>query len=243
MNLLPSSLLLLTLLHRTTPQTITGTYLPLAYTITYPQPEFLYERITQKNEHLTSSVYVVEGNELKAAIMIEGPVAPIDVDLNTEQEHSGVELQKFIARYEKGEQKKMFDNDIKPIVFTEMIDFEEEMERYDDVPAGGISEEEIRQMKMEQEERERRLQMQKREEMVARQGARREHVLQQQVENEFEYDDDFVKLQMEKKGDKRGGLERKRREDAPQQRRRLLEEEIFAGEAYEKTFLIESPGW
>jgi hypothetical protein len=30
----------------------------------------------------------------------------------------------------------MFDNDIKPIVFTEMIDFEEEMERYDDVPAG-----------------------------------------------------------------------------------------------------------
>ena len=92
MNLLPSSLLLLTLLHRTTPQTITGTYLPLAYTITYPQPEFLYERITQKNEHLTSSVYVVEGNELTAAIMIEGPVAPIDVDLNTEQEHSGVEL-------------------------------------------------------------------------------------------------------------------------------------------------------
>lgn len=85
--------------------------------------------------------------------------------------------------------------------------------------------------------------MQKREEMVARQGARREHVLQQQVENEFEYDDDFVKLQMEKKGDKRGGLERKRREDALQQRRRLLEEEIFAGEAYEKTFLIESPGW
>ena len=67
-------------------------------------------------------------------------------------------------------------------------------------------------------------------------------MLQQQVENEFEYDDDFVKLQMEKRVDKRGGVERKRREDVPQHRR-LLEEEIFAGEAYQKTFLVESPGW
>ena len=242
MNLLSISLLLITLLRRTTSQTITGTYLPLAYTITYPQPECLYERITQKNEHLTSSVYVIEGNELKAAIMIEGPIAPISVDLNTDKEHSGVELQNFITRYEKGEQKKMFDKDITPIIFAEMIDFEEEIERYDDIPPGGLSKEEIREMEMEQEERERRLEVQKRAEMVARQGARREHVLQQQVENEFEYNDDFVKLQMEKRVDKRGGVERKRREDVPQHRR-LLEEEIFAGEAYQKTFLVESPGW
>jgi hypothetical protein len=174
--------------------------------------------------------------------MIEGPIAPISVDLNTDKEHSGVELQNFITRYEKGEQKKMFDKDITPIIFAEMIDFEEEIERYDDIPPGGLSKEEIREMEMEQEERERRLEVQKRAEMVARQGARREHVLQQQVENEFEYDDDFVKLQMEKRVDKRGGVERKRREDVPQHRR-LLEEEIFAGEAYQKTFLVESPGW
>jgi hypothetical protein len=160
-------------------------------------------------------------------------VAPIDVDLETEEEYSGHELQTQLDRYAK-EGIKMFQDSVEPIHFAEVIDFESEVEMYDDAPEGGYSEEQIKQMEMEQEERERRLEMRKREEYVARRDARREHELQQQVEQEFEYDDDFVKLQMEK--GKKGGKEAGRG-------RRLSEGVLTAGEPFEKTFLVKTPGW
>lgn len=69
-------------LSHTTTQADTATYLPLAYTIQSGQEECLYERITERNEHLTSSVFVLSGEELQAAIVFEGPVAPVDLDLS-----------------------------------------------------------------------------------------------------------------------------------------------------------------
>eukprot|EP01082_Thalassiosira_pseudonana_P001925 g2255.t1 g2255 contig11:1028774-1029690(-) len=83
------------------------TYLPLSYTIPYHQEECLYERIATPGEHLTSSVFVVSGEELRAAVLIEGPVAPADFDLQNEHLGGGTELQKFLERYAK-EGMKMF---------------------------------------------------------------------------------------------------------------------------------------
>jgi hypothetical protein len=235
MNLLSNLLLLFSILPTITSQ-LTGTYLPLAYTIS-KTPECLYERISSSSEHITGSVFVFDGSELKALVAIEGPVAPIDIDLETDKEYSGHELQMAIDRYNK-EGTKAFGDDIDLIRFAQLVDFESEEEMYDDAPEGGLSEEQVREMEMEQEERERRLEMEKRKEMVAKRDARREHQLQEQVEREFEYDDDFVKLQMEK-GKKRG-VERKRKEDRG---RRLTEVQLMAGEPYQKTFLVKSPGW
>lgn len=172
--------------------------------------------------------------------MLEGPVAPIDIDLETEEEYSGHQLQTQLDRYAK-EGSKMFQDNLKPIHFAEIIDFESEVEMYDDAPEGGFTEEQIKQMEMEQEERERRLEMQKREEYVARRDARREHELQKQVEEEFEYDDDFVKLQMEK--GKKGGAQGRRLSEEDGRGRRLSEGVLMAGEPFEKTFLVSTPGW
>ena len=77
---------------------------------------------------------------------------------------------------------------------------------------------------------------------------RSEHVLMNQVEKEFDYDDDFVKLQMKKREgremDRRAPPERKRREEQQPRGRRLQEETpLVAGEPYQKTILIKSPGW
>ena len=231
---LPSTLLLLAPLIAPTRSQTAGFYLPLAYTIS-KTPECLYERIASSKEHLTALAFVTDGSELKALITLDGPVAPVDIDMNTEKEFTGHELQMALDRYAK-EGPKMFEGDVKSIRFAEVIDFESEVEMYDDAPEGGLSEEQVRQMEMEQEERERRMEEQQREEMVARRNARREHVLQEQVEKEFEYDDDFVKLQMADGG--RGN--RKKREDRG---RRLSEEVLMAGEPFEKTFFVQSPGW
>ena len=237
MNLLSSILLFINTLILLTSAQITGTYVPIAYSVS-KSPECLYERVTA-SEHLTASVFVVEGSELKALVAIDGPVAPIDIDLQTEKEYSGHELKSALDRYDK-EGIKMFGHEVEPIRFAEVVDFESEVEMYDDAPEGGWSEEQVRQMEMEQEEREKRLEMQKREEYVARRDARREHQLEQQVEKEFEYDDDFVKLQMDKKG-KKG---RRLSEEVDGDRgRRLSEGVLMAGEAFEKTFLVKTPGW
>lgn len=163
-------------------------------------------------------------------------MAPVDIDLETQAEYSGHELQMALDRFVK-EGSKMFQGDVEPIAFAEVIDFEYEAEMYDDASNGKFTEEQIREMEMEQEERERRLEMQRREEYVARRDARREHELQKQVEQEFEYDDDFVKLQMEKKGNRGRRLSEKDRG------RRLSEGVLMAGEPYEKTFLVKTPGW
>ena len=232
-KLLPTLLLLASLFTPTQSQT-PGFYVPIAYTIS-KTPECLYERIASSKEHLTALAFVTDGSELKALVTVEGPVAPVDIDMVTEKEFTGHELQMALDRYAK-EGLKMFEGAVKPIRFAEVIDFESEVEMYDDAPEGGLSEEQIRQMEMEQEERERRMEERQREEMVARRNARREHVLQEQVEKEFEYDDDFVKLQMADGGRRN----QKKREDRG---RRLSEEVLMAGEAFEKTFFIRSPGW
>ena len=210
-------------------ETVTGTYLPIAYQVS-KTPECLYERISSSSEHLTGSVFVLDGSELKAIVTIDGPVAPVNIDLETEEKFSGAELQKAINRYEK-EGKEVFNNGKESIQFAEVIDFEHEMMYDDDAPEGG---EDIHEMELEQEERERRLEKQNREEMVGRRDARREHALVEEIDKEFEYDDDFVKLQMEE-----GGIKRGRHEDS----RRLSEEILVAGEPYQKTFLVTSPGW
>lgn len=58
-----------------------ATYLPISYSIPYGKEECLYERITEPNEHLTASVFVLNGEELRAAMVFEGPVAPVDLDV------------------------------------------------------------------------------------------------------------------------------------------------------------------
>lgn len=233
MNLFSTIITLLLVIESASSEaTATGTYIPLAYQVS-KTPECLYERISSSSEHLTGSIFVLDGSELKALLTIDGPVAPVTIDLEAEEKFSGAELQKAIDRYEK-EGNELFNNGKESIQFAEIIDFEHEMMYDDDAPEGGFSGEDIHEMEMEQEERERRLEMQKREEMVGRRDARREHALVEEIDKEFEYDDDFVKLQMEEGGRKTG-----RHKDS----RRLSEEILVAGEPYQKTFLVTSPGW
>lgn len=189
---------------------------------------------------MTSSVFVVSGEELRAAVLIEGPVAPADFDLQNEHLGGGAELQKFLERYAK-EGMKMFASgehgdimqNVRPVRFTEMLDFEAEEEVYDDA----VAEQELPPLHAGGGGRNRHTE----EKAVAADDyeRRREQKLKRQVEEEVEFDDDFVKLQMERRN-KRGGAGGRER----QQRRRLQEQAtLMAGEPYQKTIEVQSPGW
>ena len=145
-RLLVSALPILSLLLQPASGTIAA-YLPISYTIPFGQEECLYELITKPDEHLTASVFVLSGEELRSAIVFEGPVAPVDLTLTTDT-NSGKKLKSFISMYDK-QGTKMFVNgkygesmlNVKPVRIAEMIDFEEEEEDfYDDYE---MSEEEI----------------------------------------------------------------------------------------------------
>lgn len=122
-----------------------ATYLPISYSIPYGKEECLYERITEPNEHLTASVFVLNGEELRAAMVFEGPVAPVDLDVYSAKKKAGRngsgghELTQYTNRYDR-EGVKMFvkgkygDNmmNVKPVRIAELVDFEEEEEDYFD---------------------------------------------------------------------------------------------------------------
>ena len=140
------ALLLLCLLLLPTP-TLCATYSPLAYDIPAGTEECLYERIGSPNEDLTASVFVLSGDELRCAIVLEGPVAPVDIDPDdseqikkgSKHQSVGKELKNYLTRYDK-EGMKTFVNkkysasmtDVKPVRIAEMVDFEEEEEDYFD---------------------------------------------------------------------------------------------------------------
>jgi len=120
----------------------TASYLPLSYTIPYGTVECLYEHMSLTNEPLTASIFLSSGEELRAAIVLEGPVAPADLDFDARKSKkkgdSGAELKRYLDRYEK-EGTSMFtkgkwDNmvNVKPVHIAEMVDFEEEEEDFMD---------------------------------------------------------------------------------------------------------------
>jgi hypothetical protein len=141
--LLPSLLLLLSQYPSTaeTLSTVTGTYVPLSYPLKPNEGECLYERIVQPNEDLTASVFVNAGDDMRAIIIFEGPVAPIDLDFfdNTNSHNSinkgsgghGAIMAGYITRY-KAEGSKMFVNgkfgdsmmNVQPLSHHTLVDFE-----------------------------------------------------------------------------------------------------------------------
>jgi hypothetical protein len=246
-----------------------ATYLPLSYTIPATTTECLYERIIAPHEHITSSIFILSGEELRATYIFEGPVAPpIDIIGGV---GASQELQKYIATYNK-QGMKMFVNgkygdgmvNVIPIQIQGVVDMEEEVEDYQDDTT-----EEMRHL----EETERHYRLHNKEE-VDEEGRRYEQMrhememmkhdhpemddyaiaheerLKQQMEEEAEMDDDFVRLQMDHEAHARrdggGPPERKRMEDAQrqqQQGRRLQEAGMVPGEPFQKTVTAESPGW
>ena len=118
--------------------TVTGTYVPLSYPIQPNEGECLYERISQPNEDLTASVFVNTGEDMRAIIILEGPVAPIDLDffddnslVSAKGVGHGAILAGYIARYD-AEGSKMFvdgkfgDNmmNVRPLSHHVLVDFE-----------------------------------------------------------------------------------------------------------------------
>ena len=275
---------------------ITHTYLPLSYTIPSGQQECIYERITEPNEHLTSSVFVLGGEELQAAIVYEGPVAPVDLDLGvkTGKSPTGSELQRYLTRYDK-EGTKMFVKgkfgdsmlNVKPIRIAELINFEEEEEDY--IDDYFLSDRERREynehhdMEHQHEpppphespkKKMKKRDLQRDERHMPRRGSKedsqeeeeeydddfvkaREEMRLEHLRKEAELDDDFVKLQMNHERHAKPEMDnegpRRRRinnnsEDVEERRgrdhRRLREEiKLVAGEPYQKTIKVESPGW
>lgn len=67
---------------------------PLQYTIPQRATECLYDTL-DADEHVTLSVFITSGAELKATAIFEGPVAPPDAT-------SGVDIQNFVKKYQMG---------------------------------------------------------------------------------------------------------------------------------------------
>eukprot|EP00573_Skeletonema_grethae_P001431 CAMPEP_0201685928 /NCGR_PEP_ID=MMETSP0578-20130828/562_1 /ASSEMBLY_ACC=CAM_ASM_000663 /TAXON_ID=267565 /ORGANISM="Skeletonema grethea, Strain CCMP 1804" /LENGTH=266 /DNA_ID=CAMNT_0048169913 /DNA_START=284 /DNA_END=1081 /DNA_ORIENTATION=+ len=219
-------------------QSSSKTNLPLSFTIPSSTTECLYEHITEPHEHITSSLFLLRGDELRAAYTMEGPVAPVDITTN------GRELQKYISIYNQ-QGTRMFVNgrygdsmvNVVPVLVSGVVDMEAEVEDYEDDVLEEMErmEEMERQMKnnnnndnykhhhrQEVNEEGQRYQEMKRdmEEMKEHHPDMddyeivREEKLKRQVEEEAMMDDDFIKLQMNHEahgGGNRGGGGRGRR--------------------------------
>jgi len=223
-----------------------STYLPLSYTIPTSTTECLYERITTPHEHVTSSLFLVSGQELTAAYTFEGPVAPVDIESN------GRELQKYISIYNQ-QGTRMFVNgrygdsmmNVVPIQISGIVDMEGEMEDYMDDTTEEM--ERMREMERQRNTPSNRYQQHHKDE-VDEEGQRyqemkrdmeerrrdhpdlddytiaHEEQLKRQVEEEAMMDDDFIKLQMDheahnngNRGGGRGGGRRLQEVDQQQQ--------------------------
>ncbi|KAL3810013.1 hypothetical protein ACHAXA_006128 [Cyclostephanos tholiformis] len=262
----------------------TGTPLTLSFPI-HPGPgECLYERMIRPGEHLTGSVLVTSGSDMKVVVKLEGPVAPVDLDLFHDDEDErlsrrdgsdmrGSLLMGYISRYDVEGFGMFVDGrfgdgmmNVRPIRVSDYVDFEEAMEEEEEEEEGGggwgggdrppgrrrvpSGEEGIVEVD---------------DAYLAREEANIEH-----LHREAEVDDDFVKLQIRNLkpapvasatdvpddghrdggDDSEGGEGRKIPPPPPRRkrnggRRRRLTETIRppAGEPYERTVVIESPGW
>ena len=243
------------------------TYLPISYSIPYGSEECIYERVERRGEHLTSSIFLVAGEELRAAFVLEGPVAPIDTDLNSKRKSAGgQELQSYLSRYEK-EGVNLFVNfksdtmiNVKPIRIAEMLDFEDEEEDYFDDQTISDAEREAFNAEHDIEHQHRQHEPHFQHERGRRRDEEhhgddeepdhydddytlmKEEALRRQVQEEAEYDDDFVKLQMDNVKPSPSG---RRTDDKARGSRRLQDQpkKLVAGEPYQRTIQIESPGW
>ncbi|KAL7435204.1 hypothetical protein ACHAXM_004506 [Skeletonema potamos] len=197
------------------------TYLPLSYTIPSSTTECLYERITNIHEHITSSIFLLSGQELTAAYIFEGPVAPVDI--SSSSNISGQELQKYITIYNQ-QGTKMFVNgrygdsmvNVVPIQISGIVDMEmeveedyiddtvEEMERMHDMERQQqkrqrhhgqeeVGEEGLRYQEMKHDMEE----MKKEHPDMDDYAIAHEERLKMQMEEEAMADDDFVKLQLD----------------------------------------------
>ena len=243
------------------------TYLPISYSNPYGSEECIYERVERRGEHLTSSIFLVAGEELRAAFVLEGPVAPIDTDLNSKRKSAGgQELQSYLSRYEK-EGVNLFVNfksdtmiNVKPIRIAEMLDFEDEEEDYFDDQTISDAEREAFNAEHDIEHQHRQHEPHFQHERGRRRDEEhhgddeepdhydddytlmKEEALRRQVLEEAEYDDDFVKLQMDNVKPSPSG---RRTDDKARGSRRLQDQpkKLVAGEPYQRTIQIESPGW
>ncbi|KAL7469110.1 hypothetical protein ACHAXS_009359 [Conticribra weissflogii] len=251
-------LLLLILLphpHVAASETYEGTYIPLSYTIPYRQEECLYERIDKAGEHLTASVFVVEGEELKAAVSLEGPVAPPSVSERNDdgdEAKTGMKLQQFLQRYAR-EGTAMFrggegyEKGIHPVSIEKMLDFEADPDEadfeYDDAEEnegpgeGGDAAGETLDI-LQDDERPRR------------------EKLKRQIDREAELNDDYIRAQMQAEmgmmrrrlsGDDFVNLQMDNEADADEKKRTGAggrnAEKLLPGEPWEYTVYVQSPGW
>ncbi len=241
--------------------------------------------MSKSGEHLTASVLVTSGSDMKVMVTIEGPVAPIDLDLSPpppdrrdhEMRVGGSLLMGYVTRYNV-EGPGMFVNgkfgdgmmNVRPLRFSDYVDFEEAEDEEEGLEGseegahatdGSHRPPGRHRRPPDGDENEDEYEVD--DEYLAREEANIEH-----LHREAEVDDDFVKLQIrnlkpapvasatttvvphddgkeeEKSERERGGG---RRPPPPRRKRngRRLTETIRppAGEPYERTVAIESPGW
>mmetsp|Transcript_15659 Transcript_15659/g.32933 ORF Transcript_15659/g.32933 Transcript_15659/m.32933 type:complete len:404 (-) Transcript_15659:185-1396(-) len=248
MPLLPLLLLPLLLPHPplAASETYEGTYTPISYTIPYRQEECLYERIDKAGEHLTASVFVVEGEEMKAAVSLEGPIAPPSVserDDGGDESKMGMKLQQFLQRYAR-EGTAMFqggegyEKGIHSVKIEKMLDFEADPDEadfeYDDYEEDGGE-------KPDSPQDDETVRREKLKRQVDREADLNDDYIRAQMQAEMGMmrrrlsGDDFVNLQMDEEAhavkDKRTGAGGRNAE-------RLL-----PGEPWEHTVYVQSPGW
>lgn len=230
------------------------TNLPLSFTIPSSTTECLYEHITNPHEHITSSLFLLSGDELRAAYTMEGPVAPVDIDTN------GRELQKYISIYNQ-QGTKMFVNgrygdsmvNVVPVLVSGVVDMEAEVEDYEDDVLEEMERMEEMKRRFEQAKKNDYFQPHHRQE-VNEEGQRyqemkrdmeemkeqhpdmddyaivHEEMLKRQMEEEAMLDDDFIKLQMNHEAHGGGGgrgrrLQEEVEQEEPQQQQQLHEQQ------------------
>lgn len=92
--------------------------LPMQVTINQRQSECLYEKLDE-GESVTTSVFILSGDQLKAMYSLEGPIAKLDVE-------SGIDL------YNKGQEFSPDTGNRNTLLIKEDVDFEHLVDDVDD---------------------------------------------------------------------------------------------------------------
>ena len=193
--------------------------------------------------------------------MVEGPVAPTNINTDHNGDRfMGEELQKFVTRYAK-EGVRMFtgkdgkEGSVKPVRIQQLLDFESEYEEFDDEVEEEVEEE------MADIEDDARI----REEVLKRKVDHEALVDDDYVASQLaDLDggvarrrrlseaDDFTKMQLDHEvhhHNKRTGAGGRDKQQPPPPQpsdlKRILQEEskIYAGEPWQHTLTIQTPGW
>ncbi len=241
---------------------VSVTAVPMRFSIVKPEKECLYTSVSH-SEHITASLFVLDGTDLNAKMAVQGPIAPIKISSSAEVLAAALRYDKsdrdlainheetidFETIYEEdyGMEEMLYDDDYysEDDAFKEddMDDalyeeyYYEEDDAYEFMEDDSMDENEVAEIRKRKAERDLMSEKEKEDMRKKKREEKMQHFSEMQkkkTENRIKRDEHRDKVQKKKAMMK----ERMLKKESMEERQHLR-----AGEPFQKTFEIRKEGW